>query len=63
VTYVCNHCHGAGWREQLWKDSFANAPNYVNRVMAEGSIACFINNNKKKGKLSQWINFISMNRF
>ncbi|XP_046446243.1 uncharacterized protein LOC124195730 [Daphnia pulex] len=36
VTYVCNHCHGAGWREQLWKDSFANAPSYVKRVMAEG---------------------------
>ncbi|KAK4014090.1 hypothetical protein OUZ56_026635 [Daphnia magna] len=36
ITYVCNHCHGAGWREQLWKDSFANAPVYVRKVMAKG---------------------------
>nr|CAH0106330.1 unnamed protein product [Daphnia galeata] len=35
ITYVCNHCHGAGWRQHLSNDSFGNAPNYVNRVMAK----------------------------
>jgi hypothetical protein len=59
ITYVCNHCHGAGWREQLWKDSFANAPSYVKRVMAEGSKAYFIN----RKLISHLIHFLPMNRF
>lgn len=45
ITYVCNHCHGAGWREQLWKDSFANAPVYVSKVMAKGN---GVENSKKQ---------------
>lgn len=36
ITFICNHCHGAGWRENIWKDSFLTAPFYVTKVFEKG---------------------------